>query len=58
MVLKYFQWQKPVAMAIQEFDAQRLRQKFLRCFFGRFEPAQDLMMREEDAIKREGDHDG
>jgi len=27
-------------------------------FFGRLEPAQDLMMREEDAIKREGDHDG
>jgi hypothetical protein len=30
MVLKYFQWQEPVATAIQEFDAQRLRQKFLR----------------------------
>jgi len=29
MVLKYFQSQEPVATAIQEFDAQRLRQKFL-----------------------------
>ena len=27
-------------------------------FFGRLEPAQDLMMREDDAIKREGDRDG
>ena len=31
MVLKYPQWQEPVATAIQELDAQRLRQKFLRC---------------------------
>ena len=44
---------EPVATAIQEFDAQRLRQKF-----GRLKPAQDLMMREDDATKREGDRDG
>jgi hypothetical protein len=31
VVPKYPKWQGPVATAIQEFDAQRLRQKFLRC---------------------------
>jgi hypothetical protein len=49
---------EPVATAIQEFDAQRLRQEVLAMLFGRLEPAQDLMMREDDAIKREGDRDG
>ena len=33
MVPKYPRWQERVATAIQEFDAQRLRQKFLRCSF-------------------------
>ena len=46
MVLKYFQWQEPVVTAIQEFYAQRLRQKFAM-LFGRLEPAQDLMMRHD-----------
>ena len=49
---------EPVATAIQEFDAQRLRSEVPAMFFGRFESAQDLMMREDDASKREGDRDG
>ena len=48
---------EPIA-TIQEFDAQRLRSEVPAMFFGRFESAQDLMMREDDASKREGDRDG
>ena len=50
--------QEPLASAISGIRRSAVASEVLAMLFGRLEPAPDLMMREDDATKREGDRDG
>jgi len=58
MVLKYRQWQEPLAAAIQEFDAQRLRQKLQKAHEAIAKRLQQVASEKDNQDERRALNDG